>query len=60
MHLDDYAAQDGLGLAALIAKGEVSAEEVTRAALEAGLPPATGPVSMLVHGRLCGQAGWLA
>lgn len=46
MHLDDYAAQDGLGLAALIAKGEVSAEEVTRAALEAiaTVDPALGAV----------------
>ena len=46
MDLDDYAAQDGLGLAGLIADGEVSAEEVTRAAMAAiaAVDPALGAV----------------
>lgn len=46
MDLDDYAAHDGLGLAERIATGEVSAEEVARAALAAieAVDPALGAV----------------
>ena len=46
MDLDDYATQDGLGLAGLIAAGEVSAEEVARAAMAAiaAVDPALGAV----------------
>ena len=46
MDLADYAAQAGRGLAGLIADGEVSAEEVTRAAMAAiaAVDPALGAV----------------
>jgi len=46
MELDDYARQDGLGLAEMIASGAVSAAEVARAALEsiAAVDPHLGAV----------------